>query len=220
MTKIGILDYGVGNVKSISNAVSKVGRAPVLTNNQDILIDCDGLIIPGVGAFSHGMEKLKSANLVKFIKSYAKSGKPVLGICLGMQLLFSDSEEFGFSAGLNLIPGSVKKLDSSLPEKSVKLKLPNVGWRNIDKANHSWDKTILEGVEKDDELYFVHSFAVLFNDQNSALSTSTYEGIKFCSTVMFNNIYGCQFHPEKSSIIGLKIINNFCNISEINKDKL
>lgn len=217
MTKIGILDYGVGNVKSISNAISKVGRAPILTNDQDILTACDGLIIPGVGAFSHGMEKLKSANLVKFISCYAESSKPILGICLGMQILFSNSEEFGVSAGLNLIPGSVKKLHSPLPVKS---KLPNVGWRNIDKTNQSWDNTILEGIEKDDELYFVHSFAVLFNDQNSALSTTTYDGIKFCSTVMLNNIYGCQFHPEKSSTTGLKIINNFCNISEKNKDKL
>ena len=212
MTTIAILDYGVGNVLSIYNAVVKIGSKVVITNDKTEILAADGLIIPGVGAFAHGMRSLVQYDLVNFVQDVASSSKPIMGICLGMQMLFSHSSEFGTTQGLNLIDGRVEKLKHPEGEK---IKLPHVSWNNISKNEKiEWGSTILESVSNSEEMYFVHSFAAIPSNSENILSTTNYQGVEFCSSVKRSNIYGCQFHPEKSALEGLKVISNFSKICQ------
>ncbi len=207
--KIILIDYGIGNVKSIINAFDKQKIKVVLSREKELILNADGLILPGVGAFSQGMDNLKKYNLISIIEDYVKTGKPLLGICLGMQLLFEKSEEFGKTKGLGLIEGDVLKIPI---DNSQKIKLPHVSWNEIKPKNIDWENTILENIEVGENMYFVHTFAGTPKNKNEILSTTNYCGVEFCSSVKKNNIYGCQFHPEKSSKKGLAIINNFINI--------
>ena len=207
--KIVIVDYGIGNVRSIYNAFSNQGLNPILSNDGEVILNADGLVLPGVGAFSHAMKNLIKYNLIDIIKNYAKTGKPILGICLGMQLLLEGSEEFGYTEGIGLVKGKVVKLPVN---KSNQVKLPNIGWRSIKPNVVKWKKTILNEINLNSEMYFVHSFVSSITDENEILSVTDYSDVTFCSSLKKGNIYGCQFHPEKSSIIGLKIIKNFINI--------
>ena len=213
---ITILDYGVGNVKSIQNALEKVNVEVQLSNERDVIIASDGIILPGVGAFSHGMDSLHEYGLSEIIYDYVETGKPLLGICLGMQMLLSESEEFGLTKGLNLIPGKVVKIPV---EQSSSEKLPHVSWNEIKSTGEeSWNKTILEGLRDSEDMYFVHSFIVEPENTDYILSRTNYAGYEFCSTVKLNNIFGCQFHPEKSADAGLKILENFVKIARNNKN--
>lgn len=207
--KIVIIDYGIGNVRSIFNAFSSQGLDPILSNNSEVILKADGLVLPGVGAFSHAMKNLKKYGLIDIIKDYAKTEKPLLGICLGMQLLLEGSEEFGYTDGIGLVKGKVIKLPIN---KSNKAKLPHISWANIDTKAIAWDNTILNDVHLNSEMYFIHSFAANIENENEILSVTNYFDITFCSSLKKGNIYGCQFHPEKSSKVGLKIINNFIKI--------
>jgi len=207
--KIVIIDYGIGNVKSIMNAFEKQNNKAILSRDREVILSADGLILPGVGAFSHGMNNLKKYDLVSVIKDYVKTGKPLLGICLGMQMLFEESEEFGNTKGIGLIKGKVIKLPIS---NSNKLKLPHISWNEIQPKNIEWKDTILNDINVDSNMYFVHTFAGKPENENEILSVTTYHDVEFCSSVKKDNIYGCQFHPEKSAKIGLFIINNFINI--------
>ena len=168
-------------------------------------------MIPGVGSFSHGMENLISYDLVDTIKEYTSSNKPLLGICLGMQLLFEESEEFGHTLGLGLIKGKVVELPTNDNQNE---KLPHVSWNEINSKNVNWDKTILENIDEGSDMYFVHSFVAQPKDTNQILSLTEYSNHHFCSSVKKDNIYGCQFHPEKSGASGLQIINNFIKMSQ------
>jgi imidazole glycerol-phosphate synthase subunit HisH len=207
--KIAIIDYGIGNVRSILNAFESQGISASLTRDNNEIIDADGVILPGVGAFSHGMINLEKYNLIKTINEYVKTNKPFMGICLGMQMLFDESEEFGSTLGLGLISGKVVKL----PIKNSNFeKLPHVSWNEISSKKISWDRTILDEIEENSDVYFVHSFGAIPKDEYNILSTTEYSSYEFCSSVKKDNIYGCQFHPEKSGEIGLKIIDNFLNI--------
>lgn len=205
MKSVAVLDYGIGNIKSICSGLEKVGCQYVLTNDGKLIKQSSGLVIPGVGAFSHGMSKLKSLDLVSQIQDVASSGTPILGICLGMQMLFSRSSEFGNSAGLDLVTGSVDKLETGA-------KLPHIAWSNLESAGTKWSRTILDGVPQENSMYFVHSFAALPEDENFVLSQTTYGEVDFCSTVKKDNVYGCQFHPEKSGPQGLRILENFSKL--------
>jgi len=207
--KIVIVDYEIGNVRSIYNAFSNQGLNPILSNDGEVILNADGLVLPGVGAFSHAMKNLIKYNLIDIIKNYAKTGKPLLGICLGMQLLLEGSEEFGYTEGIGLVKGKVVKLPVN---KSNQVKLPNIGWCSIKPNVVKWKKTILNEINLNSEMYFVHSFVSSITDENEILSVTDYSDVTFCSSLKKGNIYGCQFHPEKSSIIGLKIIKNFINI--------
>jgi glutamine amidotransferase len=209
--KIAVIDYGIGNVRSILNAFENQGADVFLTNSKDAILKSDGLVLPGVGAFSHGMNNLEYYDLVDVIKKYVVSGKPFMGICLGMQLLFEESEEFGQTSGLGLISGKVVKL----PTKDDKNeKLPHVSWNEINCKANKWCGTVLDGVKKGSDMYFVHSFVAQPDNENHVLSITEYSDYNFCSSVKKGNIYGCQFHPEKSGKVGLKIIKNFIKICE------
>ena len=213
MTIIAIIDYEVGNIRSIFSAFEKVGATPKLTRDHEEILDADGVVLPGVGAYSHGMEKLKEHGLDSIIKDFASTGKPLLGICLGMQLLLSESDEFGRTEGLDLIPGFVKQLNLLNPQVQ---KLPHVSWNEIQKPNNvSWGGTIFEDISPEEDMYFVHSFMAVPESESHMLSLTSYSDSQFCSSVKSGNIYGCQFHPEKSAEEGLKIISNFIRICEV-----
>ncbi|EDZ63326.1 imidazole glycerol phosphate synthase, glutamine amidotransferase subunit H [Sulfurimonas gotlandica GD1] len=205
MLNITILDYGLGNIRSLKNAFEHLGVACTLSKDRTTILNSDALILPGVGAFSHAMNILNKDNLVDVIREFADSNKPLLGICLGMQLLFKESEEFGKSDGLGLIDGSVVKLSNCK-------KLPHVGWQTLENQMDT-QGTILQDINKNSEFYFVHSFVVGINNAYT-LSSSSYGNALFSSCVKKENIYGCQFHPEKSAKAGLKILNNFIEITK------
>ena len=211
--KIVIIDYDVGNVKSMINAFKKVDIEPILSNKEDDIMSADGVILPGVGAFAHGMENLNKYNLINIIKKYVKTSKPFMGICLGMQMLLDESEEFGNTKGLGLISGKVIKLPT---QNDSYEKLPHVSWNEIREKYIKWNNTILSSIEQQSDVYFVHSFIVSPKNENEILSTTEYSDYEFCSSVKKDNIYGFQFHPEKSGKIGLKIIENFVKICKEN----
>ena len=209
--KIAIIDYGIGNVRSILGAFENQGVDVLLTNNKDEILKSDGLVLPGVGAFSHGMENLISYGLVDVIKEYAALDRPLMGICLGMQLLFEESEEFGKTEGLGLILGKVVKLPTKDNQNE---KLPHVSWNELNSNKAPWENTILAETEEGSDMYFVHSFVVQPRDSYNILSLTEYSNYHFCSSVKKGNIYGCQFHPEKSGQTGLKIIKNFIRMCQ------
>jgi len=204
MPNITIIDYGLGNIRSLKNAFEHLGINSALSRDKAVILNSDAIILPGVGAFGHAMDILKEYDLVSTISEFALSGKPLLGICLGMQLLFDESEEFGMTKGLGLIEGRVRKLQNVH-------KLPHIGWSRLYK-NIKSEKTILDGLNDKAEFYFIHTYAV-GTDDAYILSSSKYDNAEFCSSVKKDNIYGCQFHPEKSGKFGLKILENFINIA-------
>ena len=202
---IGIVDYNMGNLASVINAFESVGADIKVESDPKKLQNYDKLILPGVGAFGDAMEHLKSNGMDKAVKAYAKSGKPLLGICLGMQLLFESSEEFGTTQGLGLIEGRVVAFDES--KFDHKLKVPHMGWNELFKQK---DTKIFDGLNKEFYLYFVHSFHAVCDDKYAI--GKTYYGYEFVSAVNKDNIYGIQPHPEKSHENGLKIIENFVKL--------
>lgn len=199
---IAIIDYEAGNLRSVLNAFEFLGLNAKLIKKGEEVLKCDKVVLPGVGAFKLAMDKLKANFLDEAIIEFANSGKPFLGICLGMQLLFDESDEFGVSKGLGLIEGRVEKFDENRMDKS--LKIPHVGWNaiNFDKIS-----PLNANLNKSEYLYFVHSYHVSC-DEKFALGTSLY-GYDFTSAVCKDNIYGFQPHPEKSQTAGLKILENF-----------
>lgn len=212
MSNIAIIDYGIGNIRSIVNALEKVGATVLLTRDRNNILNADGVVLPGVGAFAHGMEQLKLYELVDVLKEYALTEKPLLGICLGMQMLFSKSNEFTETEGLGIIPGNIERLKLL---DSNQQKLPHISWNGLyESEKKTWVDTILDGIKPCEDMYFVHSFAAVPNDRNDVLSTTVYSEYEFCSSVKRGNVYGCQFHPEKSATEGLKIIKNFVKICE------
>ena len=202
---IGIVDYNMGNLASVINAFEIVGADIAVESDPAKLKEYDKLILPGVGAFGDAMEHLKENGMDKAVKEYAKNGKPLLGICLGMQLLFESSEEFGRSEGLGLIEGKVVAFDES--KFDHKLKVPHMGWNELFVQN---DTKLFDGLDKEFYLYFVHSFHAVCDDKYAI--GKTYYGYEFVSAVNKDNIYGIQPHPEKSHENGLKIIENFVKL--------
>ncbi len=208
--KVTIIDYGLGNLFSIKRALEVSGANEVeISSSSEVISKADRLILPGVGAFANGMNGLRSKGLVDVILDYANSERPLLGICLGMQMLTTVSEEFGEHEGLNLIPGRVKPIPRSGVEGQL-IKVPNVGWHSLQSDNyHSWTDTILCGITPRNYVYFVHSYQVETILPTDSLSFTLYGGHKISAVIKRNNIYGCQFHPEKSGEIGLKILSQF-----------
>ena len=212
---IAILDYGIGNTRSISNALEALGEASLLTRDPEDILGAKGLIFPGVGAFSKGMENLHSFELIPVLHDYVATGKAFLGICLGMQMLFERSEEFGLTQGLGLIPGKVIKMPLNDEED---LKLPHISWNSVlEPEPGKWENTILKGITTDEEAYFVHSFVGVPAETRHLLAVTNYGSRSFCSAVKSENIYGVQFHPEKSRNTGLNILRNLINLTTNNQ---
>ena len=209
-SNIVIIDYGVGNILSIKNAVSFNGFDTIVTSDPEKIKKASHIILPGVGAYPSAIKKLKKMNLVDSIKEAKENNSYILGICLGMQLLFSSSEEFEFTEGLDLIKGDIIKLKSK--NKNSNLKLPNIGWRSLEKGFQKQNLSILKDVPSDSKFYFVHSFALENYKEEISVINTKYMNIKFPAVVNFKNIFGCQFHPEKSRLQGLKIIKNFLSL--------
>ena len=202
---IGIVDYNMGNLASVINAFAKVGADATLESDPAKLETYDKLILPGVGAFGDAMEHLKENGMDKAVKAFAATGKPLLGICLGMQLLFESSEEFGETKGLGLIPGKVVAFDESKFDHS--LKVPHMGWNELFVQKET---ALFSEMKKDFYLYFVHSFHAVCDDKYAI--GKTHYGYEFVSAVQNGNIYGIQPHPEKSHENGLRIIKNFTTL--------
>ncbi len=208
---IGIVDYNMGNLASVINAFEIVGAEIAVESDPSKLKNYDKLILPGVGAFGDAMEHLRENGMDKAVKEYASSGKPLLGICLGMQLLFESSEEFGNHKGLGLIEGKVVAFNES--KFDHKLKVPHMGWNELFQkpvGEIPCDCPLFAGLDKEFYLYFVHSFHAVCDDKYAI--GKTYYGYEFVSAVNKENIYGIQPHPEKSHENGLKIIENFVKL--------
>ena len=202
-----IVDYGMGNLKSVQNAFTKIGFKTVITDNPNLIKEADAIVLPGVGAFRDAIKLLKDKKIDNELIDAIKAGKPFLGICLGMQLLFTFSEEGGLFDGLNIIPGRVKRFP-------VSVKCPHLGWNKI-KFIHNSNRNInpiFEGVLDESYFYFVHSYYCEV-DNSPIIYSSTDYGLLFTSSIWRDNLYGVQFHPEKSSEQGLKILKNFGELS-------
>ncbi|MFH1304181.1 MAG: imidazole glycerol phosphate synthase subunit HisH [Planctomycetota bacterium] len=207
--KVVIIDYGAGNLLNVVRAFEHCDAEVSIAESANAILGAERLVLPGVGAFSDSMRELKNREMIEPILAYAASGKPLLGICLGMQLLLDSSEEFGNWDGLGLIPGNVV----GIPETGIDgapHKIPHIGWNELTSGKcESWGKTVLDSIPEGSTVYFVHSFmAVPTNDQHR-LADCDYDGRQVCAAVQRENIIGCQFHPEKSGPVGLQIIQNF-----------
>ena len=208
--KIAIIDYQMSNMFSIKNALNALGFESEITSSRSKILSCDGAILPGVGSFPEAMKHIKSLNLDESINGFINTGKPFMGICLGYQLLFEKSEEVENTYGLGIMSGEVKKI----PKKNKETKVPHVGWNNV-KRN-----TLLNGVQNigplkafndDDYFYFVHSYYVHPGNDNDIYTTTENGGNEFCSSVLKENVFACQVHPEKSGENGLQILNKMFN---------
>ena len=200
---IAIVDYGVGYLRSVQKAVERVGSAATVTGDAAELAAAAGIILPGVGAFGKGMDNLVSRGLVQPLLSEVNAGKPLLGICLGMQLLFEESEEMGQHKGLGLLPGRVVRF----PQGS--LKVPHIGWNRLrPNPDRAASDPLLEGIEDGAYAYFVHSYYARPDDQEDILTETDY-GFDFASMVGRGRVWGAQFHPEKSQDVGLRLLENF-----------
>lgn len=203
---IAIIDYGVGNLFSLTCSLKKIGAECAVTSDKSALRSASGLILPGVGAFGDAAEKLEESGLDKVIKELVYRGKPLLGICLGMQLLFEKSFEYGEHVGLGLIRGEVKPLDMYVKD----LKIPHMGWNSLDIKNAGCP--LFKYVSNGDYMYFVHSYCGVCNDKMQLAATASY-GIEVTAAVADGNVFGTQFHPEKSGDSGLNILRAFAEIA-------
>lgn len=203
--KIAIIDFKLGNLFSVLQACNKVGLNASITSDRDTVLEADAIILPGVGAFGEAMYNLKVSDLLEPIKKHADASKPLFGICLGMQLLFSESEEFGSQKGIGLIKGKILKFTDT-NGSGQKLKVPQIGWNRITDYNDKWSDSPLNKIESGSYMYFVHSFYAYPRNRNVILSKTNYEGIEYCSSIFYNNcIFATQFHPEKSGKKGIEI---------------
>ena len=200
---IAMIDYDAGNVKSVEKALQSMGQEVVLTRDRETLLSADKVILPGVGAFGDAMERLGSYGLVDVIHEIVDRGTPFLGICLGLQLLFDSSEEAVGVKGLGILPGKVVRFP-----KEIGLKIPQIGWNALSFPNEG---RLFKGVEEGSFVYFVHSYYLESEDPGIVTATTEY-GVTVHASVEKGNVFACQFHPEKSSAVGLKILENFVNL--------
>ena len=207
---VTIVDYGLGNLLSLSRAFEFIGCDVVITRDHKTILDSSHLILPGVGSFPVAMESINKLDLKKILLEVADRGTPLLGICLGMQLLMTKSEEFKITEGLNLISGDVKKIKKS-SDKNIKI--PHIGWNTLESSNSSEDKLkILIGTNKKDSYYFVHSYTPIPNNKENRIFDTIYENVALSAIIKKKNIIGFQFHPEKSGKSGLQLLKNFLEI--------
>lgn len=208
--EITVIDYGVGNLLSVQRGLERCGASVVLTSDPARVRAAQRVVLPGVGAFGNAMDALRELGLVSAIQDVAAAGKPLLGICLGMQLLLDESDEFGRTPGLGIIPGRVIAIPDRTVTKDVQ-KIPHIGWNELLPAgNASWHDTVLKDLLPEDAAYFVHSFMAVPSDPAHRLADCLYGGHPIAAVVAKGATVGCQFHPEKSGEVGLKILRRFC----------
>ncbi|MDD5679943.1 MAG: imidazole glycerol phosphate synthase subunit HisH [Candidatus Omnitrophica bacterium] len=209
---IAVVDYGMGNLFSIMNICRHVGMKAVKTSEKSVIEDSSAVILPGVGAFEDAMRALKRLDLTGVLIDAANNGKPFLGICLGMQLLMSESEEFGINKGLNVIGGRVTKFPN-FNDKNDKVRVPHIGWNRIFLAQNSVaEDPVLCNIHDGELMYFVHSFFAVPQEERSVITYTDYCGIRYCSGIRKDNLVAFQFHPEKSGPSGLRVFRNFKEI--------
>lgn len=202
---LAIIDYGVGNLFSLQCSLNKIGVENVVTSDVEVIKNADRIILPGVGAFGDAVKKLRESGMFEVVIDEAKKGKPLMGICLGMQMLFEKSYEYGEYEGLGLIKGEIVSLKGKIPEE---LDIPHMGWNAL--RFHNGKNELFKYVNEGDCVYFVHSYFGV--DCDDSLIASAEYGADVTAAVAKNNVYGCQFHPEKSGDVGLKILKAFCEI--------
>lgn len=198
---IAIIDYDAGNLRSVEKALEAIGEKAVVTRNSDEILSADKVILPGVGSFGDAMGRLHEYGLVDTLHEVADSGKPFLGICLGLQLLFRRSDESDGVEGLSILPGEILRIPDA-----PGIKIPHIGWNSLKVAPKA---RIFEGLRENPYVYFVHSYYLKADDENIVAATTEYGGTIIHASVQKDNIYACQFHPEKSSTVGLQILKNF-----------
>ena len=201
---IAIIDYDAGNIRSVEKAIALLGEESCITRDKDTILRADKVILPGVGAFGSAMEKIRAYGLEEVIHEVVDRGTPFLGICLGLQLLFEESEEAPGVKGLGLFEGKIVRI----PDQNGTLKIPHIGWNSLQFPNKG---SLFEGIEENSFVYFVHSFYLKAKNANDVVATTEYGEILDVA-VQRDNMYACQFHPEKSSTVGLKIIENFIKL--------
>jgi len=205
-----IIDYRMGNLRSVQKALQRLGGEAVIVRDPEAVRNAERLILPGVGAFTDGMDQLRQAGLDAAIHDYVATGRPMLGICLGMQLLFDASEEDAPNEGLGLVKGRVVRFHEDRGEAKPRLKVPHMGWNQIDPSVKPGNP-LFEGVNPGDHVYFVHGYYCVPDDPTVVAATCDY-GQPFCASVWRDNLFAMQFHPEKSQAVGLKILENFLAI--------
>jgi glutamine amidotransferase len=208
--KIAVVDYGAGNLLSVQRAVEYCGGNAFISSEPNTIIQADKLILPGVGAFKNAMDSLKSTKIAELIKKEVHEGKQLLGICLGMQLLVDESEEFGRNKGLGIIAGKVTKI-SNRSINGEKLLVPHIGWNSVYCKEKKHDKKINSSNRDFEDMYFTHSYAVITSNVSDTIATTNYGGIEIAAIIQKDNVVGCQFHPEKSGSAGLNFIKSFCD---------
>ena len=211
MPKIVVVDYGLGNLKSVSRAIEYCDGKPEISSDPKIIASAKKIILPGVGAFGEGMKRLKELHLDRAIKEAVENGSYLLGICLGMQMLLDDSEEFGLQEGLGLIKGSVKKIEFTDDFGRSNRKIPHIGWSPIfcNPKRGNWSDSILSNIPEGSSVYFVHSYKASPINDAEIIAISNYDGVKISAVVGNENVLGMQFHPEKSGPVGLQMIKNY-----------
>ncbi len=216
-SRVAIIDYGVGNLFSVAQACQHVGLAADITSDPQMVRSASGVILPGVGAFAFAMDQLRNLGMIEVLQDAVAENKPLMGVCLGFQLLFDYSMEMGKTKGLGFIAGGVSSLREVAAldlQSGIVARLPNVGWSEITPASRlsnqdGWVGTCLEGVPAKSHMYFVHSYFATPENTGVELAEATYQGYRFCCAVERENIFGCQFHPEKSDRAGLRVYRNF-----------
>lgn len=201
---IAIIDYGVGNLFSLKSSLAEIGAEAVVTSDEKVIAECDRIILPGVGAFEDAARKLRESGMAEVVKKEAAAGKPLLGICLGMQLMFDKGYEYGEHEGLGLIHGNVRPIADVIPEG---YKIPHIGWNLLKFTKKS---PLFKYIKEGDYVYFVHSYYAADCDE-SVIATTEY-GADLTAAAANGNVYGCQFHPEKSGKVGLNILRAFCEL--------
>lgn len=209
MVDVTVIDYGVGNLLSVQRGFEHCGARVTVTSDPQVILGADRLVLPGVGAFRDAMQELDVRGLPAVIRAYAASGKPLLGICLGMQMLLDESEEFGTTQGLGLIPGRVVPVPAQTTDGDAQ-KIPHIGWSALYPASDSWSGTLLNEIQAGSAVYFVHSFMAQTRDATHRLADCVYGGHRIPAVIGSGNVFGCQFHPEKSGEVGLNVLRTFC----------
>ncbi len=209
---VAVIDYGIGNLLSVRRGLEYWGAGVTVTADPAVILGASKVVLPGVGAFAGGMSGLARSGLDDVVREVAARGKELLGICLGMQMLLDESEEFGSTAGLGLIPGRVVAVPSMTADGGQQ-KIPHIGWSSLTVPDHrvDWNGTLLEGVRPGEAAYFVHSFMADPADSAHRVSDCLYGGVKISACISRDNVSGCQFHPEKSGEVGLRVLKRFLN---------